>query len=213
MIAWRRGDGAAAADILPKDAIQIAWALGTMGSDNGDVDDALVHLDDAIRGHWIDGRESRRPLAGWMCADLAQMATAMAHGRLDNQDVLSAVYEESLGRILTGSGGDGRRGPWRNNRGANGGFSTTEISILLWVQARLYLMPNRRDVTPHFPAPPCTRCCDGWTPAPGRTQQRARGGAGKRGVRCFFFTGLGKGDDPMEGGRGVVPPQHCGGIY
>ncbi len=126
---------------------------------------------------------------------------------------LSAVYEESLGRILTGSGGDGRRGPWRNNRGANGGFSTTEISILLWVQARLYLMPNRRDVTPHFPAPPCTRCCDGWTPAPGRTQQRARGGAGKRGVRCFFFTGLGKGDDPMEGGRGVVPPQHCGGIY
>jgi hypothetical protein len=35
-----------------------------MGSDNGDVGDALVHLVDAIRGHWIDGRESRRPLAG-----------------------------------------------------------------------------------------------------------------------------------------------------
>ena len=73
MIAWRRGDGAAANDILPRDAIQIAWALGTMGSDNGDVGDALVHLIDAIRGHWIDGRESRRPLAGWTCADL--MAT------------------------------------------------------------------------------------------------------------------------------------------
>jgi hypothetical protein len=151
MIAGRRVDGAAADDILPRDAIQIAWALGTMGSDNGDVGDALVHLVDAIRGHWIDGRESRRPLAGWTCADLAQMATAMAHGRLDNQDVLSAVYEESLGRILAGSGGDGRRGPWRNNRGADGGFSTAEISILLWVQARLYLTPKFGEMYAAFP--------------------------------------------------------------
>jgi hypothetical protein len=146
MIALRRGDSAAAADILPRDAIQIAWALGTMGSDNGDVGNALVHLVDAIRGHWIKGRESRRPLAGWTCADLAQMATAMAHGRLDYQDVLSAMCEESLGRILAGSGGDGRRGPWRNNRGADGGFLTAEISILLWFQARLYLTPKFGEV-------------------------------------------------------------------
>ena len=146
MIAWRRGDGAAADSILPRDAIQIAWALGTMGSDNGDVGNALIHLVDAIRGHWIDGRKSRRPLAGWTCPDLAQMATAMAHGRLDNQDVLPAVYEESLGRILAGSGSDGRRGPWRNNRGADGGFSTAKISILLWVQARLYLTPKFGEV-------------------------------------------------------------------
>ena len=146
MIAWHRGDGTTAANILPRDAIQIAWALGTMGSDNGDVGNALVHLVDAIRGHWIDGCESCRPLAGWTCADLAQMATAMAHGRLDNQDVLPAVYEESLGRILAGSGSDGRRGPWRNNRGADGGFSTAKISILLWVQARLYLTPKFGEV-------------------------------------------------------------------
>ena len=131
MIAWRRGDGAAADSILPRDAIQIAWALGMMGSDNGNVGNALVHLVDAIRGHWINGRKSRRPLAGWTCVDLAQMATAMAHDRLDNQDVLPAVYEESLGRILAGSGG---------------GFSTSEISILLWVQARLYLTPKFGEV-------------------------------------------------------------------
>jgi hypothetical protein len=142
MIAWRQGDGAAADSILPRDAIQIAWALGMMGSDNGNVGNALVHLVDAIRGHWINGRKSRRPLAGWTCVDLAQMATAMAHDRLDNQDVLPAVYEESLGRILAGSGSDGRWGPWRNNRGADGGYSTAEISILLWVQARLYLTPK-----------------------------------------------------------------------
>jgi hypothetical protein len=146
MITWRRGDGAAADSILPRDVIQIAWALGTMGSDNGDVGNALVHLVDAIRGHWINGRKSCRPLAGWTCMDLAQMATAMAHGRLDNQDVLPAVYEESLGRILVGSGDDGRRGPWRNNRGADRGFSTAKISILLWVQARLYLTPKFGEV-------------------------------------------------------------------
>jgi len=28
-----------------------------------------------------------------------------------------------------------------------------------------------------------------------------------------FFTGLGKGEDPMEGGRGVLLSQQCGGIY
>ena len=26
-----------------------------------------------------------------------------------------------------------------------------------------------------------------------------------------FFTGLGKGEDLMEGGRGVLPPHNCGG--
>jgi hypothetical protein len=100
-----------------------------MGSDNGNVGNALVHLVDAIRGHWINGRKSRRPLAGWTCVDLAQMATAMAHDRLDNQDVLPAVYEESLGRILAGSGGDGRRGPWRNNRSANRRWSSRVTTI------------------------------------------------------------------------------------
>ena len=58
------------------------------------------------------------------------MATALAHGRLDNQDVLMAVYEESLERIRIS-----RQDPNKKH----GGFSTSEISILLWVQARLYL--------------------------------------------------------------------------
>jgi hypothetical protein len=129
MIAWRHGDDAATNSILPRDAIQIAWALGTMGSDNGNVGNAVVHLVDAIHGHWINGRKSRRPLAGWTCVDLAQMATAMAHDRLDNQDVLPAVYEESLGRILAGSGGNGRRGPWRNNRGADGRWGSRVTTI------------------------------------------------------------------------------------
>ena len=158
-----------------------------MGSDNGDVGDALVHLVDAIRGHWIDGRESRRPLAGWTCADLAHMATAMAHGRLDNQDVLLAVYEESLGRILAGSGGDGRSG----GRGATiaalteasrppkfpSSFGSRQGCICRRSSARC---------NASFPGAASHALLRGWMPAPGRTQQHARGGAGKRGVRCFF---------------------------
>jgi len=44
-----------------------------------DVGDALVHLYDAIRGHWIDGRESHRLLAGWMCADLERCVGNKKH--------------------------------------------------------------------------------------------------------------------------------------
>jgi hypothetical protein len=149
---FRRDDD----DLLPRDAIQIAWALGTMGSDNGNVGDALIQLVEAIRDYWIndgDGERTercrRRPLIGWTCADLVQMATAMAHGRLDNREVLSAVYEESLERIIASSGGnEGQR--HRNDR-PDGRFTTAEISILLWVQARLYLTPNFGEVYAMFP--------------------------------------------------------------
>jgi len=130
-------------NILPRDVIQIAWALGTMESDNISVGDALVHLVDAINEYWIDGskeEEKDRPLAKWMSADLVQMATALAHGRLDNQSVLSAVYTESLERLH----GKFQRKP-------KSGFSTAEISILMWAQARLYLTPKFGDVYGAFP--------------------------------------------------------------
>jgi len=125
--------------ILPRDVIQIAWALGTMESDNISVGGALVHLVDAINEYWIVGSKYDRPLAKWTSADLVQMATALAHGRLDNQSVLSAVYEESLARLLHD---DPKK---RQN------FSTAEISILMWVQARLYLTPKLGEVYRLFP--------------------------------------------------------------
>lgn len=128
-------------NILPRDVIQIAWALGTMESDNVSVGDSLVHLVDAINNYWIMNG-SFRPLQKWTCADLVQMATALAHGRLDNQDVLMAVYEESLERIRIS-----RQDPTKKH----GGFSTSEISILLWVQARLYLTSKFGSVYETFP--------------------------------------------------------------
>ena len=110
-------------EILPRDCVQIVWALGMMESDNVSVGDAFVHLVDAINDYWItrSGLPAQR-LKEWKCADLVQMATALAHGRLDNQSVLSAVYKEALRRLRS-----------RN------GLSISEISILLWSQARMYL--------------------------------------------------------------------------
>jgi len=123
-------------EILPRDCVQIAWALGMMESDNVSVGDAFVHLVDAINEYWItrSGRPSQ-PLKGWKCADLVQMATALAHGRLDNQSVLSAVYEEALRRLRS-----------RN------GLSITEISILLWSQARMHLTKNFGAEFAEFPS-------------------------------------------------------------
>ena len=61
------------------------------------------------------------------------MATALAHGRLDSQPVLLAVYGVSL-RRLRGYDADGR------------GFSAREVFVLVWVQARLYLTLGLGDV-------------------------------------------------------------------
>ncbi|KAL7539886.1 hypothetical protein ACHAXR_009695 [Thalassiosira sp. AJA248-18] len=144
-------------NILPRDVIQIAWALGTMESDNVSIGDALVHLVGAIDEYWIDnngqrgGRDNDRPLAKWTCADLVQMSTALAHGRLDNQSVLSAVYEESLKRLLLGSYAGGGAAQQRHQPKKRD-FSTREISILMWAQARLYLTSKFGDVYGAFPS-------------------------------------------------------------
>ncbi|KAL9183967.1 hypothetical protein ACHAXT_002053 [Thalassiosira profunda] len=140
--AWNEEGGC---DILPRDAVQIAWALGTMESDNVSAGDALVRLVDAMGGYWIDGsRDGEWPLSKWACADLVQMATALAHGRLDNPTMLEAVYAESLRRLEGLS-------PSKPSYKGRVAFSTGEISILMWVQARLYLTPKFGDVYGAFP--------------------------------------------------------------
>lgn len=113
--------------VLPRDIVQIAWALGVMESDNVSVGDALVYLVDAINEYWVnnESNESYRQMRYWKSTDLVQLASALAHGRLDNQSVLTAIYEESLERL---------RRPTHDNRCS---FSTSELSILLYVQARL----------------------------------------------------------------------------
>ena len=112
-----------------------------MESDNVNVGDGLVRLVDAVHDYWIDGHRGERPLARWTYADLVQMATALAHGRLDNRSMLMAVYEEPLERLEYKTGGA------QNQRI----FTTAEVSILLWVQARLYLTHKYGAVYDEFP--------------------------------------------------------------
>ncbi|KAL3791148.1 hypothetical protein HJC23_000568 [Cyclotella cryptica] len=128
--------------VLPRDVVQIAWALGTMESDNVSVGNALVYLVDAINNYWIAHNESTekyRQLRYWKCADLVQLASALAHGRLDNRSVLTAIYDESLRRL----------------RSEQTCFSTSELSILLWVQARLNLTEKYGSVFGEFPVALC----------------------------------------------------------
>ena len=115
-----QGDGGRARGILPRDAVQVAWALSTMESDNVSIGDALARLVDAVDGHCIKVREGQRPLGGWMHANLVQMATTLVHGRLHSRPVLLAVYGVSLLR-LRGDNVDDR------------GFSAREVFVLVWV--------------------------------------------------------------------------------
>ena len=126
-------------NILPRDAIQIAWALGTMDADNvSTASPVLVRLVDAMHEYWIKASTGERPLKSWTCADLTQMATALSHGRLDNQSVLDAIYDEALIRLERRGGNTSR-------------FSAREISTLMWSQARLYLTPKFGKVYDDFP--------------------------------------------------------------
>ena len=127
-------------NILPRDAVQIAWALGTMDADNvATASPVLVRLVDAMHEYWIKASAGDRPLKSWTCADLTQMATALSHGRLDNQSVLDAVYGEALIRLEKRGGSPSR-------------FSAREISTLMWSQARLYLTPKFGKVYDKFPS-------------------------------------------------------------
>lgn len=97
--------------ILPREARQIAWALGIMGSGNVSVGGDLIRLVDAFHDHWIGGWRSGsgRTLAQWTCADLVKMMTTRAHSRLDNQSMLMAVYKESLEGLEYKSDGPGNQ--------------------------------------------------------------------------------------------------------
>ncbi|KAL3791394.1 hypothetical protein ACHAWO_005018 [Cyclotella atomus] len=127
--------------LLPRDVIQIAWALGIMDSDKASNGNALVHLVDAINEYWVDNKsnESYRHLSYLRGADLVQLCVALAHGRLDNVSVLKAIYEEATGRL--------RKSPQR--------FSAAELSILLWAQARLNLSESQGSVFGEFPSFAC----------------------------------------------------------
>ena len=150
---------------LPRDVSQLAWAVAVLQSDNHRMGDSLVELVGAINRHWIglgvdkhyDARH--RPFENWKPADLVQLAVALSHGRIDDISLLSEIYNEALHIIRTSEDVDTGAGGGTNNKGANGQsrgvrsaprryrqWQAWELSIMLWVQANLYLTSKDDDV-------------------------------------------------------------------
>jgi hypothetical protein len=80
-------------------------------------------------------------LERWTNADFVQLAVALAHGRIDHQQLLTAIYHEATLKVM-GEVKDAAR------HSVTKQFHAWEVSILLWVQARLYLQaPNFTEFT------------------------------------------------------------------
>ena len=145
---------------IPRDVAQLAWAVGILQSDNYKLGDSLVQFTEAIGRHYLpagDGNSNAagpgRPLEKWQTADLVQLAVAMSHGRIDDSGLLSEVYAEAL-QIMAASeraekdgGRDHRRG--QRHRKARK-WQSFELSIMLWVQANLYLTSKQAEAFATF---------------------------------------------------------------
>ena len=150
---------------LPRDVSQLAWAVAVLQSDNHRMGDSLVELIGAINRHWIGlGVDKhydahRRPFENWQPADLVQLSVALSHGRIDDVSLLSEIYNEALHIILASEdmednfGGEingkktgGNVGHARGDRKRQRRWQAWELSIMLWVQANLYLTSKDDDV-------------------------------------------------------------------
>ena len=133
---------------LSRDVAQIVWSLGTLQSDNFRLADGLVELVDAIASEWVNspGVHQRRPFADWSCADLVQVALSLAHSRLDDPELLRALYAEAGRRLSPDFSPESMSSKHRKT------LLSWEISILLWTQARLYLTDQQDEVFARFAA-------------------------------------------------------------
>ena len=116
---------------LSRDVSEIAWSLGVLQTDNFVFSDVMEEFVEVVSAKFIN-HEKDRPLQDWSTADCVQLAVAMAHGRIDDQILLEYIYNEamySLNQELDTS----------SNEKTHKRFQGWELSILLWVQARLYL--------------------------------------------------------------------------
>ncbi|GKY97731.1 hypothetical protein MPSEU_000731300 [Mayamaea pseudoterrestris] len=135
--------------VLSRDISQIVWALGNLQSDNFRLADGLLELIAAVdeySGVSDAAFVNSRPFLDWSCVDIVQILVSMAHARLDEEALLRALYEEAYIRLSQGIG--------RKNipPGRRDSFSAWEVSMLLWVQARLYLKERQGIVFARFPS-------------------------------------------------------------
>uniref|UniRef100_A0A7S4II93 RAP domain-containing protein n=1 Tax=Odontella aurita TaxID=265563 RepID=A0A7S4II93_9STRA len=139
------GSGGHRSPPLPRDLSQIAWSLGVLQSDNFRLGEGLVRVTEAIGRNIV--KEDGSLDGNFGPSELVQFAVALSHGRVDDDSLLRAVYREALGLLE-----EKENGPKRPNHHHTRPFRTWELSILLWVQARLYLTEKRGQVHPAFTA-------------------------------------------------------------
>lgn len=121
--------------ILPRDLSEIAWSLGVMQSDNHFLSNSLESLVQAIVSTRTSKDGTEVILDGWTGADCVQMAIALAHGRIDEQNFLRKIYSKAVESLRHTS--DFHLQDW-------------ELVVLLWVQARLYLTAQIDNVFEEF---------------------------------------------------------------
>ncbi|CAB9520186.1 RAP domain [Seminavis robusta] len=150
--AWRlRTGGAKTRSMLSRDISQLIWALGTLQQDNFRLaHDLVILLDDfsAYMGFELNDANARdsRPFRSWSSPDIVQTILALSHARVDDSQLLLALFEEAHSRLDSGiCASDSRREHGRKT------FLAWEVCVLLWAQARLYLTAAEGDVYEQFP--------------------------------------------------------------
>jgi len=138
---------------IPRDVSQLAWSVGVLQCDNYRLGDSLVELVGAISRRWIGlgvdkhWDAAQRPFENWQTADLVQLAVALSHGRIDDVGLLSEIYHEAFHIILMGDKAENvKGGSFRQNNGRHRRWQSWELSIMLWVQANLYLTSKQGSV-------------------------------------------------------------------
>ena len=145
-----------AAPALSRDIAQIIWSLGVLQADDYRIADPLVRFVEAFAA-------TMRPrvFRSWSCADLVQVALSLAHARLDETALMTALYAEASERLLLLGDDDDEALTTHptslqtvpsafSQESRRKSFYAWEISILLWAQARLYLTQDQHPIFQTF---------------------------------------------------------------
>lgn len=125
---------------LPRDFTEIAWSLGVIQNDNYLLSDNLDAFVKEILNYQMSKEDNLLMLKDWKSADCVQMAICLAHGRLDEQNLLTAIYTKALKSLLSTS----------SQSEYDHSFQSWELIVLLWVQARMYLKDLGNSIFDNF---------------------------------------------------------------
>ena len=124
---------------LPRDLSTLAWSLGVLQVDNYRLSKYLADFIDAIA--LTISRVQERPFEEWKSADIVQLGISLAHGRIDHKSLLHELFAEALLKIESED---------ESLNNYKGSFQSWELSVLLWVQAKLHLTSHQGKIYEKF---------------------------------------------------------------